>query len=136
MTVNAVDHVVLNVKAAHRSRHYCAELLPLPGERDTEWERGDVGFLPIRITDTTIIDLIEQPRGTPKNVDHMCLVVEPLDWDDWPGNRTIETEKRQCGRGARGLDESIYVRNQGDNLVELRWYRDDTSRTNDLRAEE
>lgn len=65
-----------------------------------------------------------RPEGS--NVDHLCLVVEPLDWQevvdsgvftvlDGPGERF----------GARGTAQSLYVRDPDGNTVELRWYPQD-----------
>lgn len=93
-----------------------------------EWRAGRAPFPSVRVAPDTIIDLVEAPAGRPEgsNVDHLCLVVEPLDWQevvdsgvftvlDGPGERF----------GARGTAQSLYVRDPDGNTVELRWYPQD-----------
>lgn len=61
-------------------------------------------------------------------MDHLCLVVEPLDWHevvesgvftvvDGPGTRF----------GARGDAQSLYVLDPDGNTIELRWYPEDAA---------
>ena len=78
--VTAFDHVVLNVADVERSlRFYCDEL-GLEPLRVEEWLRKEVFFPSIRVDSGTIIDLLETER-TGENVNHICLVVEPADFD-------------------------------------------------------
>jgi catechol 2,3-dioxygenase-like lactoylglutathione lyase family enzyme len=125
MRVIAFDHLVLNVADIERSLAFYTGPLGLEPVRVREWRAGQVPFPSVRVSPTTIIDLVEAPAERPEssNVDHICLVVEPLDWQqvvdsgvftvlDGPGERF----------GARGTALSLYVRDPDGNTVELRWY--------------
>ncbi|MFI9026795.1 VOC family protein [Streptomyces sp. NPDC053560] len=130
MSVTAFDHLVLNVADVERALDFYCGPLGLEAVRVDEWRAGEVPFPSVRVSPTTIIDLVRAPEaaggeGTPAraNVDHLCLVVAPLDWQqvidsgvftvvDGPGKRF----------GARGTAESLYVRDPDGNTVELRWY--------------
>ncbi|QEU89783.1 VOC family protein [Streptomyces kanamyceticus] len=125
MRVIAFDHLVLNVADIERSLDFYTGPLGLEPVRVDEWREGKVPFPSVRVSSTTIIDLVVGPDGQRQgsNVDHICLVVEPLDWQeviesgvftvlDGPGERF----------GARGTALSLYVRDPDGNTVELRWY--------------
>ncbi|MFF3273835.1 VOC family protein [Streptomyces chrestomyceticus] len=125
MRVIAFDHLVLNVADAERALGFYCGPLGLEPVRFEEWHAGKVPFPSVRVSPTTIIDLVEGERGE-SNVDHICLVVEPLDWQqvidsgvftvvDGPGRRY----------GARGDAQSVYVLDPDGNTVELRWYPQD-----------
>ncbi|MBM7169273.1 VOC family protein [Streptomyces sp. G44] len=128
MRVIAFDHLVLNVSDIERSLAFYTGPLGLEPVRVEEWREGKVPFPSVRVSPTTIIDLVKPADGQPKgsNVDHICLVVEPLDWQqvidsgaftvlDGPGERF----------GARGTALSLYVQDPDANTVELRWYPQD-----------
>ncbi|MFH8347856.1 VOC family protein [Streptomyces sp. NPDC018045] len=125
MRVIAFDHLVLNVADAERALDFYCGPLGLEPVRVEEWRAGRAPFPSVRVSPTTIIDLVEGDRGE-SNVDHICLVVEPLDWQqvidsgvftvvDGPGRRY----------GARGDAQSLYVLDPDGNTVELRWYPQD-----------
>lgn len=60
------------------------------------------------------------------DVDHICLVVEPLDWQEVVDSGEFEVVDGPGPRfGARGTAQSVYVRDPDDNTVELRWYPQD-----------
>ncbi|MEV5376797.1 VOC family virulence protein [Streptosporangium nondiastaticum] len=128
MRVIAFDHLVLNVADVERSLAFYTGPLGLDPVRVDEWRAGRAPFPSVRISPTAIIDLVERDRGdaAASNVDHICLAVEPLDWQtvidsgvftvvDGPGQRF----------GARGNAESLYVQDPDGNTVELRWYPQD-----------
>ncbi|MFG2589293.1 VOC family protein [Streptomyces sp. NPDC048438] len=125
LRVKAFDHLVLNVRDVERALEFYCGPLGLEPVRVDEWRSGEVPFPSVRVSPTTIIDLLSGPRGE-SNVDHICLVVEPLDWQqvidsgvftvlDGPGERF----------GARGRAQSVYVQDPDGNTVELRWYPQD-----------
>ena len=116
--VTGFDHIVLAVQDVERSlAWYCGEL-GLAGVRVEEWRAGKVPFPSVRVDDTTIIDFI--PRAAPqdpaptKNLDHICLVVEPTDLSSLG-----ETGPRF---GAQGVGTSVYIEDPDGNTVELRHY--------------
>ncbi|WP_328464237.1 VOC family protein [Streptomyces sp. NBC_00448] len=127
MRVIAFDHLVLNVEDADRALAFYCGPLGLEPVRVDEWRAGKAPFPSVRVSPTTIIDLVAHPRGE-SNVDHLCLVVEPLDWHevvesgvftvvDGPGTRF----------GARGDAQSLYVLDPDGNTIELRWYPEDAA---------
>ena len=120
--MTAFDHVVLNVADVERSlRFYCNEL-GLEPLRVEEWRRKDVFFPSVRVDTGTIIDLLETER-TGENVNHICLVVEPADFDAIKASGRYEVVDGPDVRwGARGDATSIYIRDPDRNVVELRYY--------------
>ncbi|MEU1599471.1 VOC family protein [Streptomyces sp. NPDC005708] len=125
MRVIGFDHLVLNVADVERSLAFYTGPLGLQPVRVGEWRAGKAPFPSVRVSPTTIIDLVEAPAERPEgsNVDHICLVVEPLEWQqvidsgvftvvDGPGERF----------GAQGIAVSLYVQDPDGNTVELRWY--------------
>ncbi|MEU7169125.1 VOC family protein [Streptomyces morookaense] len=125
MRVIDFDHLVLNVSDAERSLAFYCGPLGLEPVRVEEWRAGQVPFPSVRVSPTTIIDLVEGPRGE-SNVDHLCLVVEPLDWQAVIDAGTFDVVRGPSRNfGARGMAESLYVRDPDNNTVELRWYPQD-----------
>lgn len=125
--VKAFDHLVLNVADVERSVEFYAGLLGLEPVRLAEWRAGKVPFPSVRVTPETIIDLVGRARGE-SNVDHICLTVEPLDWDEVIRSGTFDVLEGPVGRfGARGSATSVYVRDPDGNTVELRWYPEDAT---------
>lgn len=86
-----------------------------------EWRQGRVPFLSLRISDTSIVDLVEQPR-TGENIDHVSLWVEgSLDDVVSSGDFDVEREPFEIF-GAQGTGLGMYVRDPDGNLVELKTY--------------
>ncbi|MFG2193140.1 VOC family protein [Streptomyces sp. NPDC048639] len=128
MRVIDFDHLVLSVADIERMLDFYCGPLGLEPVRVEEWRAGKAPFPSVRVSPSTIIDVVQRPEDSPQgsNVDHICLVVEPLDWEqvvdsgmftvlDGPGERF----------GARGNAQSLYVRDPDGNTVELRWYPQD-----------
>ncbi|MBN3929147.1 VOC family protein [Streptomyces verrucosisporus] len=127
MRVIAFDHLVLNVEDVERSLDLYCGPLGLEPVRVEEWRAGKVPFPSVRVSDTTIIDLVAGPRSG-SNVDHICLVVEPLDWQEAVDLGTLTVVDGPGPRfGARGTAESVYILDPDGNTVELRWYPQDRS---------
>ncbi len=127
MRVVELDHVVLNVADVERSLAFYTGPLGLEPVRVDEWRAGKVPFPSVRINDRTIIDLMSKPRGE-SNVDHICLVVEPLDWQEVIDSGVFTVLDGPVGRwGARGAAQSVYVADPDGNTVELRWYPQDVT---------
>ncbi|GIJ79105.1 Catechol 2,3-dioxygenase [Micromonospora phaseoli] len=120
--VRALDHLVLNVEDVERSLAFYSTMLGLETMRVDEWRAGRVPFPSVRITPDTIIDLVQHHRGE-SNVDHICLVVDPLDWHDVITAGVFTVLEGPVSRyGARGEGLSLYVQDPDGNTVELRWY--------------
>ncbi|WP_328955905.1 VOC family protein [Kitasatospora purpeofusca] len=125
--VKAFDHLVLNVRDIERSLEFYGGLLGLEPVRVEEWRAGKVSFPSLRVTPETIIDLMSRPRGE-SNVDHICLTVDPLDWQQVVDAGIFKVLEGPVPRyGARGSATSIYVQDPDGNTVELRWYPEDAA---------
>ncbi|MFF1905089.1 VOC family protein [Kitasatospora sp. NPDC058218] len=123
--VKAFDHLVLNVRDVERSLDFYVGLLGLAPVRVDEWRAGRVSFPSVRVTPETIIDLVGRDRGE-SNVDHICLTVDPLDWQEVIDSGVFTVLEGPVPRyGARGSATSVYVQDPDGNTVELRWYPED-----------
>jgi len=113
---------VLTVSDAHRALDWYGGRLGLEPLRVAEWEAGEVFFPSVRVDATTIIDLIEVPR-TGVNMDHVCLVVDPVDLAALAASPDLDVVEGPVERwGAQGMATSLYVRDPDGNTVELRHY--------------
>ncbi|WUR59206.1 VOC family protein [Micromonospora chokoriensis] len=123
--VTGFDHLVLTVADVERSLTFYCGQLGLPPVRVDEWRAGRVPFPSVRVSAECIIDLVRGDRqGT--NVDHFCLVVAPLDWEQVVESGVFTVLTGPVDRfGARGSATSIYVSDPDGNVVELRWYPQD-----------
>ncbi|MEU1281877.1 VOC family protein [Streptomyces sp. NPDC005805] len=127
MRVKDFDHLVLNVEDVERALDFYCGPLGLEPVRVEEWREGAVPFPSVRINSTTIIDLFARPRGR-SNVDHICLVVDPLDWHEVVASGRFDVLEGPVPRfGARGDAQSIYIRDPDGNTVELRYYPQDAA---------
>lgn len=125
--VRELDHIVLNVDDVERSLAFYCGVLGLEPVRVDRWRDGEVGFPSVRVSPGTVIDLVRRPRGE-SNIDHFCLVVDPLDWAEVIAAGAFTVLEGPVGRfGARGDATSIYVQDPDGNTVELRWYPADRS---------
>lgn len=122
VTVEAFDHVVLNVADVDRSLAWYTGELGLAPLRVDEWRRGDAPFPSVRVSADTIIDLVAGERGG-QNVDHLCLTVAPVDLEEVARSGRFDVVEGPVPRwGARGVGTSVYVRDPDGNVVELRHY--------------
>ncbi|MEU5432093.1 VOC family protein [Streptomyces sp. NPDC020719] len=125
LRVKDFDHLVLNVQDVERALDFYTGPLGLEPVRVEEWRAGKVPFPSVRINANTIIDLFDRPRGE-SNVDHICLVVDPLDWQEVIDSGVFTVLDGPVPRfGARGSAISVYVQDPEGNTVELRWYPQD-----------
>jgi catechol 2,3-dioxygenase-like lactoylglutathione lyase family enzyme len=124
--VEAFDHVVLVCQDVERTLAWYQEVLGLEGVRVEAWRRGEVPFPSIRVNGDTIIDLIAERApadGPARNVDHLCLVVAPVDFGEVVASGRFEVVDGPAPRfGARGMGTSLYVRDPDGMTVELRYY--------------
>ena len=125
ITVTAFDHLVLRVADVERSLAFYLGTLGLAPERVDEWRAGEVLFPSARVDAHTIIDVLpagpDDPPG--RNVDHLCLVIEPTDLQALADSGSVEVVGGPANLfGARGQGEALYVRDPDGNVVELRYY--------------
>lgn len=118
--VIGLDHVVICSSDVERSLAFYCGTLGLEPERVDEWRTGDAPFPSARVSPTTIIDLFAE-AGDGRNVDHVCLVLEPTDLDaiaeQFPGSHRSDRVY-----GAQGYASSLYVTDPDGNTIELRCY--------------
>ncbi len=118
-----LDHIVLCVADVERSLAFYCDTLGLDAMRVDEWRSGKVRFPSVRVNAQTIIDLAHGERNG-MNVDHFCLVIEPIDFDALLASEDVTIERGPAMRsGAQGDGLSIYLRDPDANLVELRYYQ-------------
>jgi catechol 2,3-dioxygenase-like lactoylglutathione lyase family enzyme len=123
------DHVVFNVADLERSIAFYRDELGLVPARVEEWRRGEAPFPSVRVNASTIIDLVPVPRSG-ENVSHICLVVEPADFDALKASGRFEVVDGPATRwGARGNATSLYIRDPDGNTVELRHYGERSAST-------
>lgn len=132
MTITGIDHVVFRVADVERAIAFYVDTLGLEPVRVDEWRRGRVLFPSVRIDAGTIIDLF--PRALAgddagddatvgRNVDHVCLVVEPCDLQAVADSGTFDVVGGPAELfGARGQGVGLYVRDPDGNVLELRHY--------------
>jgi catechol 2,3-dioxygenase-like lactoylglutathione lyase family enzyme len=126
VTVVGFDHLVLIVADVEASLAFYLGLLGLAPVRVDEWRRGEVLFPSARVDVTTIIDFLQAPadgRNEGRNLDHLCLVVEPTDLDALKASGQVTVVDGPGVRyGAQGNGTSLYVLDPDGTVVELRHY--------------
>lgn len=130
--VVGMDHIVLRVKDVERAIRFYTEVLGLAPHRVEEFKSGEVPFPSARINADTIIDLLpwtdEEPAGDGRrNLDHYCLTIEPTDLVQLADHLrqrgvTVVSDAPGLRSGARGMGNSIYIKDWEDNTIELRYY--------------
>ena len=122
LCVNAFDHLVLRCADVERSLAWYLDLLGLAPVRVDEWRRGDAPFPSVRVDGGTIIDLVAGQNDDGR-LDHICLVVEPVDLEALAASGEFDVLDGPVRRfGARGDGTSLYVRDPDGLVVELRHY--------------
>ena len=116
------DHIVLSVTDVERSLAFYCGALGLEPMRVDEWRDKKVRFPSARVNAQTIIDLAQGDHSG-INLDHFCLVIEPIDFEALIASGNLEIERGPVMRsGAQGDGLSVYLRDPDHNLVELRYY--------------
>jgi catechol 2,3-dioxygenase-like lactoylglutathione lyase family enzyme len=122
VTVSGFDHLVLKCADIERTLTWYVDRLGLAPVRVDEWRRGEVFFPSLRVDDKTIIDLLPGSDGDGR-LDHICLVVDPVDLVAIAASGEFEVVDGPDRRfGARGDGTSLYVRDPDGLVVELRHY--------------
>jgi catechol 2,3-dioxygenase-like lactoylglutathione lyase family enzyme len=131
--IRDIDHVVMRVVDLERMIEFYCQVLGCT----VEWRRPDLGLVHLR-AGNAMIDLVPvdgtlgRVGGAPpgkegRNVDHICLRIEPFDVDAMVAH--LQDQRARVGEirprfGAQGEGMSIYVYDPEDNLVELKEARD------------
>jgi catechol 2,3-dioxygenase-like lactoylglutathione lyase family enzyme len=116
------DHLVLVVADVERSLAWYVEEVGGEPVRVEEWRAGEVLFPSVRFSSETIVDLIPGDRSG-QNVDHLCIVVAPVDLGAVRDSGRFDVVDGPATRyGAKGDGTSLYVRDPDGNTVELRHY--------------
>lgn len=124
-----IDHVVLRVRELERMIEFYRDGLGC----QLVWRRPDLGLVHLR-AGRAMIDLVPvdgmlgrqggaAPGAEGRNVDHVCLRVEPFDVDAIVAHLTVHgaaVGEIRSRFGAEGEGLSIYVRDPEGNLVELK----------------
>ena len=122
LRITGMDHLVVNVADVEGSLAFYRGELGLEGVRVEEWRRGEAPFPSVRVSEGTIIDLLQGAR-TGENVNHFCLTVEPVDLERIRDRSGLDVIEGPVARfGARGIGTSLYIRDPDGNVIELRYY--------------
>lgn len=122
VSASAFDHLVLRCADVERTLAWYRDRLGMSTVRADEWRRGEVPFPSVRVNQETIIDLVPGAADGGR-LDHICLVVEPVDLADLASSGEFDVLEGPVRRfGARGDGTSLYVRDPDGLVVELRYY--------------
>ena len=122
--ITGVDHYVLTVPLDEVEPlvAWYRDELGLQPERLDEWRREEVLFVSLRVSPTTLIDVLAGDR-TGENVNHVAFVVDGIDLDELAASGRFDIVMGPADLfGARGTGRGIYIRDPSGNLVELRTY--------------
>jgi catechol 2,3-dioxygenase-like lactoylglutathione lyase family enzyme len=127
--IRDIDHVVLRVRDLEAMIRFYCEVLGC----SVAWRRPELGLVHLR-AGNAMIDLVPvdgmlgrkggaAPGKEGRNLDHVCLRVEPFDVDAIVGH--LRSHGAAVGDirprfGAQGEGVSIYVTDPEDNLVVLK----------------
>jgi catechol 2,3-dioxygenase-like lactoylglutathione lyase family enzyme len=127
MRVIGFDHVVMICSDVEASLDYYAGVLGLEPLDVDEWRNGDAAFPSVRVSESTIIDLLSgQSEG--QNVNHICIVIEPMDLHELAKVAELNVVEGPVQRGgAQGTGWSIYVIDPDAHVIELKQYGTDAS---------
>ena len=127
--IREIDHIVLRVRELeHMLEFYCGVL-----GCTVERRQDEIGLVQLR-AGRSLIDLVPvdgelgklggaAPGAEGRNVDHLCLRVDPFDADAIRAHlldRGTEAGELASRYGAEGEGPSIYTRDPEGNTVELK----------------
>ena len=128
--VQRLDHVVLRVRDLERSIAFYGDVLGCSVDR----RRDELGLVHLR-AGASMIDLVAvdgplglaggaAPAETGRNVDHLCLRVEPFDGAALLAHLrrhgVARSDEVQMNYGAEGNGPSLYLDDPDGNVVELK----------------
>jgi catechol 2,3-dioxygenase-like lactoylglutathione lyase family enzyme len=128
MHVVGLDHLVVNTPDVERAIHFYHEVLGLELLRLDAFRAGTVGFVSVRVSPETIIDIrpiTPEERVTP-NMDHFCLVLGPTNMQQL--HTVLQAQGIQVEEsvrpawGAQGYAQQFKLWDPDGNKIELRCY--------------
>ncbi len=128
MRVVGMDHIVVNVSNVGEALEFYGGVLGMEVLREDQFRRGEVGFVSVRASGDTILDLrpTENPPAGQVNIDHFCLVVETADiaatLEELRAKGVEITGPMGTRWGARGDGSSFFIAAPDGNKIELKSY--------------
>ena len=127
--IKGIDHVVVRARDLGRMVGFYREVLGCAVDK----RRDDLGLVHMR-AGASLIDLIAvdgelgrqggaAPAAEGRNMDHLCLRVEPFDEDEIRshlGAHGVEVSELYHNYGAEGEGPSLYLSDPEGNVVELK----------------
>ncbi|MBM3943515.1 MAG: hypothetical protein FJ316_11480 [SAR202 cluster bacterium] len=129
MRVIGLDHLVVNVKDMDAALEFYGKVLGMEVLRLDQFRQGKVGFVSVRASDHSIIDLRPSDASAAsggENVDHFCLVLEATDMPALMSR--LETQGVKVAGpvsprwGSHGNGPSFYLWDPEGNKIELKCY--------------
>lgn len=130
-----IDHVVIRAADLEAMTRFYRDVLGCTLEK----EQRDLGLIQLR-AGRSLIDLlqvggkIDRPEsgvpGAGRNMDHVCLRVEPFDADAlkaWLAEQGVRLGEQATRYGADGYGPSLYLFDPEGNMVELKGPPDATA---------
>ena len=128
-TIKGIDHVVIRVTNLDGAISFYRDVLGCTVDR----VREDLGLVHMR-AGATLIDLVsvtgklgraggDAPAPRARNMDHLCLRIEPFDEEALRGHldaHGVEAGDVQTNYGSEGNGPSLYVTDPDGNVVELK----------------
>jgi glyoxylase I family protein len=129
MTIHGIDHIVLRVRDMARMRQFYCDVLGCRAEKIQE----AIGLVQLR-AGRSLIDLVDvagtlgQMGGAPpgreaRNMDHLCLRVEPFDAEKIAAHlqgHDVTPGEVVSRYGAEGEGPSMYIIDPEGNGIELK----------------
>ncbi len=131
LSVQGMDHILLNVADVERSVAFYRDVLGLGIERLEQWRAGAIGFPSVRLSADTLIDLVQVKDAPPRegrvtNLNHFCLVVADETLEPAIAHlrgHGVDVYTGPARRwGAHGDGVSVYFRDPDGNEIEVRTY--------------
>ncbi|HWL42146.1 MAG TPA: VOC family protein [Ilumatobacter sp.] len=122
-SASALDHIVLVVADVEAALDWYMRHAGLESVNVDAWRDGQALFPSLRVNEATIIDFVEGEPGSERgHLDHICFVVSPDDLVSIAADDRLEIVDQGERSGARGVGQSVYVRDPDGLLVEFRSY--------------
>jgi catechol 2,3-dioxygenase-like lactoylglutathione lyase family enzyme len=126
VTVRALDHIVLIVADVERSLAWYVKQAGLTSVNVDAWRDGKAFFPSLRVDAGTIIDFVDGEPGDGRgHLEHICFVVSEADLASLVSDASLDIVDQGERSGARGVGQSVYVRDPDDLLIEFRCYPND-----------